>query len=159
MYDTFGDKRTLFLQALELYVMESVRSTQAELKKAGSPLSAVTNALVTFAERKDMTSAEGCMGLNAISEFGERDADVTRITRIATRSQRDTLIRVLKKAKAHWLNDLQFSGSLLKRITTPKGKIVRQGLKIRFFPVRAGHRVPKTERTRAETLEADRVRK
>ena len=91
MYDTFGDKRTLFLQALELYVMESVRSTQAELKKAGSPLSAVTNALVTFAERKDMTSAEGCMGLNAISEFGERDADVTRITRIATRSQRDTL--------------------------------------------------------------------
>jgi TetR/AcrR family transcriptional regulator, transcriptional repressor for nem operon len=34
MYDTFGDKRTLFLQALELYVMESVRSTQAELKKA-----------------------------------------------------------------------------------------------------------------------------
>jgi hypothetical protein len=80
MYDTFGDKRTLFLQALELSVMESVRSTQAELKKA-------------------------------------------------------------------------------ERITTPKGEIVRQGLKIRFFPVRAGHRVPKTERTRAETLEADRVRK
>jgi TetR/AcrR family transcriptional regulator, transcriptional repressor for nem operon len=100
MYDTFGDKRTLFLHALEFYVTNSVRSMEAELEKGGSPLSAVMNALVTFAERKDMTSAEGCMGLNAISEFGERDAEVTRITRIAARSQRDTLIRVLKKAKA-----------------------------------------------------------
>jgi hypothetical protein len=93
MYDTFGDKRVLFLKALELYVMESVRRIQAELEKPGSPLSAVTNALVAFAERKDMASANGCMGLNAIGEFGERDADVTRIGRIAARSQRKTLIR------------------------------------------------------------------
>jgi TetR/AcrR family transcriptional regulator, transcriptional repressor for nem operon len=99
MYDTFGDKRALFLEALEFYVTESVRRIQVELEKPGPPLSAVTNALVTFAERKDMASSNGCMGLNAISEFGERDADVTRISRIAARSQRDTLIRVLKKAK------------------------------------------------------------
>jgi hypothetical protein len=39
------------------------------------------------------------MGLNAISEFGERDADVTRISRIAARSQRNILRRVLEKAK------------------------------------------------------------
>jgi len=99
MYDTFGDKRALFLRALELYVTDSVRRLQFELEKPGSPLSAVTNALVTFAERKDMASANGCMGLNAISEFGERDDDVTRISRIAARSQRDTLVRVLEKAK------------------------------------------------------------
>ena len=39
------------------------------------------------------------MGLNAISEFGQRDADVTRITRNAARVQRQTLIRVLTRAK------------------------------------------------------------
>jgi TetR/AcrR family transcriptional regulator, transcriptional repressor for nem operon len=98
-YDTFGDKRALFLKALELDVTESVRRIQLELEKPGPPLSAVTNALVTFAERKDMASASGCMGLNAISEFGEGDADVTRISRIAARSQRDILRRVLEKAK------------------------------------------------------------
>jgi hypothetical protein len=39
------------------------------------------------------------MGLNAISEFGQRDADVTRIIGNAARVQRQTLIRVLQKAK------------------------------------------------------------
>jgi TetR/AcrR family transcriptional repressor of nem operon len=99
MYDTFGDKRALFLRALEMYVTESVQSISAELEKPGSALSAVRNALVTFAERKDLSSAEGCMGLNAISEFGQRDADVTRITRNAARAQRQTLMGLFARAK------------------------------------------------------------
>jgi TetR/AcrR family transcriptional regulator, transcriptional repressor for nem operon len=99
MYDTFGDKRTLFLKALKMYVAESVHSINVELERSGSALSAVQKALVTFAERKDLSSAEGCMGLNAISEFGQRDADVTRITRSAARVQRQTLMRVLTRAR------------------------------------------------------------
>jgi TetR/AcrR family transcriptional regulator, transcriptional repressor for nem operon len=99
MYDTFGDKRALFLKALKMYVTESVHSIRVELERPGSALVAVQNALVTFAERKDLSSAEGCMGLNAISEFGQRDADVTRITRNAARVQRQTLMRVLTRAK------------------------------------------------------------
>jgi TetR/AcrR family transcriptional regulator, transcriptional repressor for nem operon len=99
MYDTFGDKRNLFLKALEFYVTESVQSINAQLERPGPALSAVQNALVTFAERKDLCNAEGCMGLNAISEFGQRDAEVTRITREAARSQREALVRVLTRAK------------------------------------------------------------
>jgi hypothetical protein len=99
MYDTFGDKRALFLKALKMYVTESIHSITVELERPGSALSAVQNALVTFAERKDLSSAEGCMGLNAISEFGQRDADVTRITHNAARMQRQTLMRVLTRAK------------------------------------------------------------
>jgi AcrR family transcriptional regulator len=99
MYDSFGDKRALFLKALEMYVTESVRSVNAELEKPGLALGAVQNALVTFAERSDLSSAEGCMGLNSISEFGQRDADVTRITRKAARTQRQTLMGVFARAK------------------------------------------------------------
>ena len=99
MYDTFGDKRALFLKALELYVTESVHSIDVELQRPGSAIAAVQNALVTFAQRKDLSSAEGCMGLNAISEFGQRDAEVTRITRNAARLQRQTLMRVFTRAK------------------------------------------------------------
>jgi AcrR family transcriptional regulator len=98
MYDTFGDKRALFLKALEMYVTESVQSINAELEKPGPALAAVRNALVTFAERNDLSSAEGCMGLNAITEFGQRDADVTRITRNAARMQRQALMHVLTRA-------------------------------------------------------------
>ncbi|HEY4049068.1 MAG TPA: TetR/AcrR family transcriptional regulator [Acidobacteriaceae bacterium] len=100
MYDTFGDKRALFLRALEMYVTESVQSIIEELEKPGPALSAVRNALVTFAARNDLSNAEGCMGLNAISEFGHRDADVTRITRSAARVQRHALMRVLARAKS-----------------------------------------------------------
>jgi hypothetical protein len=39
------------------------------------------------------------MGLNAICEFGQMDADVTRITHNAARMQRQTLMRVLARAK------------------------------------------------------------
>jgi AcrR family transcriptional regulator len=99
MYDTFGDKRALFLKALKIYVAESIHSITVELERPGSALSAVQNALVTFADRKDLSSAEGCMGLNAISEFGQRDADVTRISRNAARVLRQTLMRVLTRAK------------------------------------------------------------
>jgi len=99
MYDTFGDKRALFLEALEMYVMESVNSINAELEKPGSALSAIRNALVTFAERKDLSSEEGCMGLNSICEFGQRDADVMRITSNAGRMLRKTLMRMLTRAR------------------------------------------------------------
>ncbi len=99
MYDTFGDKRALFLKALELYVTESVHSINVELERPGSALAAVQKALVTFAQRKDLSSAEGCMGLNAISEFGQRDAGVTRISRDAAHVLRKTLMHVLTRAK------------------------------------------------------------
>jgi AcrR family transcriptional regulator len=99
MYDTFGDKRALFLKALEMYVTESVHSINVELERPGSALSAVQNALVTFAERNDLSSAEGCMGVNAISEFGQRDADVTRITRKAASVLRQAVMHVLERAK------------------------------------------------------------
>ncbi len=99
MYDTFGDKRALFLRALELYVTESVQSVGVELDRNGSALSAVRNALVSFAERKDLSSSEGCMGLNAVGEFGQRDVDVTRITRNAARIQRQNLMKVFARAR------------------------------------------------------------
>jgi TetR/AcrR family transcriptional regulator, transcriptional repressor for nem operon len=99
MYDTFGDKRALFLKALEMYVTESVHTLRAELEMPGSALSAIQNALVTFAERSDLCSADGCMGLSAISEFGQRDPEVARITHNAARVQRDALMLTLTRAK------------------------------------------------------------
>src|ERR1700693_570801 len=99
MYDTFGDKRALFLKALEVYVTEKVRSINVELQTPGSPLASIRRALVHFAERRDLSSTDGCMGINAICEFGMRDEDVTRITRRAANAQRHTLIDTLRRAQ------------------------------------------------------------
>jgi TetR/AcrR family transcriptional regulator, transcriptional repressor for nem operon len=106
MYDTFGDKRALFLRALETYVNESVSTTCDELETSGSALAAIQNALVSFAERKDLSSAEGCMGINAVCEFGQRDMEVNQIVREAARRQREVLVDVLTRAKSRGeLND------------------------------------------------------
>jgi TetR/AcrR family transcriptional regulator, transcriptional repressor for nem operon len=99
MYDTFGDKRALFLKALEVYVAENVRSMNVELQTPGSPLASIRRALVHFAERTDLSSTDGCMGINAICEFGMRDEDVTRITRRAANAQRHTLMDTLRRAQ------------------------------------------------------------
>jgi TetR/AcrR family transcriptional regulator, transcriptional repressor for nem operon len=96
LYDTFGDKRALFLKALELYVTEKVRSINVELQTPGSPLASIRRALVRSAERRDLSSTDGCMGINAIREFGTRDEDVTRIIRRAAGIQRNTLMDALR---------------------------------------------------------------
>jgi TetR/AcrR family transcriptional repressor of nem operon len=99
MYDTFGGKRALFLKALEVYVSESVQAMSVELHAPVSPLAAIRGALVHFSERKDLSSTDGCMGINAICEFGTRDEEVTRITRRAASAQRQTLMGTLRRAQ------------------------------------------------------------
>jgi AcrR family transcriptional regulator len=100
MYDTFGDKRALFLRALETYVNESVNTIRDALEAPGPALAAVQNALVRFAEHKDLSSAEGCMGINAVCEFGQRDMEVNQLVWKAARRQRETLMNVLTRAKS-----------------------------------------------------------
>ena len=73
----------------------------------GSPLAAIRRALVHFAERKDLSSTDGCMGINAICEFGMRDEDVTRIIRSAAGIQRHTLMDTLRRAQMEGELDAQ----------------------------------------------------
>jgi AcrR family transcriptional regulator len=102
MYDTFGDKRALFLKALELYSQENLGAIATELRKSGSPLANIRNALMQFTERKDISPTDGCMGINALCEFGLQDQEVLQALKgqgIA-KIQRRLLLETLKKARA-----------------------------------------------------------
>src|SRR5260370_2947100 len=79
-------------KALELVrEIESAGGKALSLKAdSGSALAAVRNALVTFAQREDLSSAEGFIGLNAISEFGQPDAGVALINRNSARRHSQT---------------------------------------------------------------------
>jgi len=98
MYDTFGDKRALFLKALKTYVTESVDTIRTALEEPGPALTAMRNTLARFAERKDLSSTEGCMGINAVCEFGQRDTEVNQIVREAARRQHEAVMAVLNRA-------------------------------------------------------------
>lgn len=98
MYDTFGDKKSLFLKAMERYSQNSCELIGNELAKPGPPLVVLRKALIAFAERKDMSSSEGCMGLNALSEFGRSDTEINAATHEAATRLRKQILRLLREA-------------------------------------------------------------
>lgn len=76
LYDTFGDKRKLYLEALRLYSAQSVSELVARVRGEASPLQALRTVLsqpgALPADRRRL----GCMGVNAIGEFGQSANDV-----------------------------------------------------------------------------------
>jgi TetR/AcrR family transcriptional repressor of nem operon len=79
MYDTFGDKRQLYLEAFRRYVADSINEQIGHLEKSSSPLAGIEKMLLAFATRTERDGIVGCMGVNAICEFGRSDPEVTSL--------------------------------------------------------------------------------
>jgi TetR/AcrR family transcriptional regulator, transcriptional repressor for nem operon len=79
MYDTFGDKRCLYVEALERYQLKSVAGHIKRLRSTASPLAGI-KALVTGVIALDRATRErGCMGVGAICEFGSADGELVAL--------------------------------------------------------------------------------
>jgi len=103
MYDTFGDKRALYLEALKHYSDSSVSELLQALQGA-SALDGLANMLFTFAARPARDNAKGCMGVNAICEFGQSDDEVNAL--------RDASGEMLNSAVAQVLRDAVAAGEV-----------------------------------------------
>lgn len=79
MYDTFGDKHRLYLEALRLYRDEQRGSLEESLASGGGGLASVAAALATLAAADDPSRPRGCMLVNATTERAGCDADVRDI--------------------------------------------------------------------------------
>lgn len=101
MYDTFGDKRQLFLKALALYSQETMSAMAAELSKPGSGLTNLRDALMHFTERPDIAATDGCMGINALCEFGLQDQEVLQAMdgQGKIKAMRQLLLKNLRRAR------------------------------------------------------------
>src|ERR1700676_2727693 len=76
MYDTFGDKHRLYLEALKCYQAEYGAGMVERLGAASSPLSAIRELLLAVASEPAEARARGCMQVNAITELAQCDAEV-----------------------------------------------------------------------------------
>lgn len=85
MYDTFGDKRRLYLEALERYSAHSVTQILASLQSGASPLAGIEAALVDFASRPQAVASLGCLGVSSVCEFGVSDEEVSRVNQAASK--------------------------------------------------------------------------
>jgi TetR/AcrR family transcriptional repressor of nem operon len=98
LYGAFGDKRSLYLEALKRYNASSV----AELigtKRSASPIETIESMLLHFSRHHANSETSACLGVNAICEFGTSDEDVQRITRESGKPLERFLERLLSDAK------------------------------------------------------------
>src|SRR5260370_2609480 len=61
MYDTFGDKRQLYLEAFRPYVADSIDEHIQWLEKSASPLAAIQKMLLAFATSTARHGIVGCL--------------------------------------------------------------------------------------------------
>jgi TetR/AcrR family transcriptional repressor of nem operon len=91
MYDTFGDKRQLYLLALRQYNSDSVAAMLALLEQAESPLEGIEAVLLDFAHNpRRRLGKSSCLGVSSICEFGRTDPEIAAIN--------DEFGKVLEKA-------------------------------------------------------------
>jgi AcrR family transcriptional regulator len=100
LYDTFGDKRRLYLEALQRYNADSVAELILALNTGAAPLRSLEAALLALAAQWAAQPAMGCMGVTAICEFGRADPEVAALGDMAGRTLLSALERLLSEAKA-----------------------------------------------------------
>lgn len=100
MYDTFGGKRQLYLEAYRRYTAESVHDQISLLQKATSPLAGIEKVLLALTVKPEGERALGCMGINAICEFGQSDSEVASLGHAEGAKLIAALEQALQGAKA-----------------------------------------------------------
>ncbi|WP_454851496.1 TetR/AcrR family transcriptional regulator [Rhizobium binxianense] len=99
MYDTFGDKRSLYLAALDRYNADSVARLLADLHRQASPVRALEEALLAFASRPETGAGRGCLGVSAVCEFGRGDNEVAALTDKASRVLSSAIQAILEEGR------------------------------------------------------------
>lgn len=99
MYDTFGDKKQLYLSALEHYIVTGEAEMKRQLTGRPSPLAAIADFLRAAASVGDAQRARGCLAVNAVAEFGSADSAVVALNKRSERTAESLLDDALAQAQ------------------------------------------------------------
>jgi TetR/AcrR family transcriptional repressor of nem operon len=99
MYDTFGDKKQLYLAALDRYA-DTGREVLRERLSAGPSALGAIGAFLEDVARSDACQRErGCLAVNAVAEFGKADPDVHAFTERTQQMTERIFAKVLARAR------------------------------------------------------------
>jgi TetR/AcrR family transcriptional repressor of nem operon len=123
LYNTFGDKRTLFLEALELYFEQGVEPVLSILRGPGPAMDNMKGVFEFWKQMAGNPDCSGCMIGNTLAEFGQDDREVQKlIQRYVGRIQKaihDTLVRA--RTEGTLKSGLSESDLALTLVTTSQG--------------------------------------
>jgi len=98
MYSTFGDKKALFLEALQVWIDEQIAQFVEALRGPGSLIERVGRA---FQQRHDAQKAlgnAGCLFGNTVAEGGIEDPDIARVLDTFVRRGERILVSTFEEA-------------------------------------------------------------
>ncbi len=81
LYDTFGNKRQLFIQALQLYSEVALQEILGELDKQGSPLGNVRRLMRALQRTHSSSESRGCLFGVSMAQCDTNDAEMAEILR------------------------------------------------------------------------------
>ncbi|AFY69913.1 transcriptional regulator, TetR family [Thalassoporum mexicanum PCC 7367] len=99
LYDTFGNKRSLFLKALEHYVQIIVKPLCEILSASGSPLANLKQALKAQQEMNSQPGSRGCMIGTNIADFCIEDEAIAKVLRGYLKRLEDNFCDTISRAQ------------------------------------------------------------
>ena len=99
MYDTFGDKHRLYLEALRLYEANNGAEFFKRICETPSPFAAVCDYILAIADGTCADRARGCFFVNATSGLAPSDPDVAAVIRTSSIKCEAAFERILREAK------------------------------------------------------------
>ena len=98
MYDTFGDKRSLFLEAINHYLRHVAGPLVKTLDAPGSPLVNIRKTLIELVTVAGSNGCRGCLITNVTVEVGPHDPEVARAMTSAMKETQAVFKRALIRA-------------------------------------------------------------
>ncbi|PSR18913.1 TetR/AcrR family transcriptional regulator [filamentous cyanobacterium CCP3] len=115
LYDTFGNKRSLFLKALDHYAQTAVKSIRDQLLDPGSPLENLEQVLQDLQQRHSLPGSQGCMLGTNIADFDTDEVEVASILRYHLQAMEDAFCIAIDRAqKAGEINTTVSSRNLAR---------------------------------------------
>ena len=99
LYDTFGNKRELFIKALRLYAKTVPSQLVNELNKDGSPLKNVRETMRMLEEWHSLPDSTGCLYGSSMAQFGTSDPEMAEILRHHVNSLEQAFYDAFKRAQ------------------------------------------------------------
>ncbi|CAB3759065.1 HTH-type transcriptional repressor ComR [Paraburkholderia solisilvae] len=96
LYNAFGDKRGLYLEALRSYVASSLSEYLQILNRSTSARKAIEQLLSDVVDGPART----CLGTHAVCEFGRSDPEITALSETSAQTLHSALERCIARAKA-----------------------------------------------------------
>lgn len=99
LYNSFGDKQSLFRASIDLYYQRITRLVLALLEQSPHPVQGILAVFeLSLIDLPDIERKKGCLLVNTVAEFSEAEPELARHALFLLQSVRDGFVNALGRA-------------------------------------------------------------